>query len=95
MEVMGQKSEIYEGALREGLNGHSLLGQAQAIFAGHRPITDALRKLHEQHKSPERLRDNLLTLVKEMAKETRMPLDAYNDDFLLLPSLSEADKSRD
>lgn len=87
--IMGQRSAIYEGANGEGQNGHPFLGQACVVFAGCRPVADALRKLHEQRDSPERVRDNLLTLFKEMAKETGMPLDAYNDDFLLRPVSTE------
>ena len=73
---------------------HVLLDQVCAVFSDCDPVRESLRKLHEQRDSPERVRDNLLSLIKAMANEVGMKLDGFNDDFILRP-FSSADDTTD
>ena len=61
------------------------LNETFVVYAGHREVISTLRKMHEELHLPDRMPDNLLSLVKEMAKATKIPIHQLNDDFFLRP----------
>jgi len=61
------------------------LNETFVVYADHPEVISALRKMHENLAVPDRLPDNLLSLVKVMAKAARVPIYQLNDDFFLRP----------
>ena len=61
------------------------LNETFVVYADHPEVISALRKMHENLALPDRLPDNLLSLVKAMAKAAKVPIHQLNDDFFLRP----------
>lgn len=61
------------------------LNETFVVYADHPEVISALRKMHENLALPDRMPDNLLSLVKAMAKAANVPIHQLNDDFFLRP----------
>lgn len=61
------------------------LNETFVVYADHPEVISALRKMHEDLALPDRMPGNLLSLVKAMAKATKVPIHQLNDDFFLRP----------
>ena len=61
------------------------LNETFVVYAEHPVVISALRKMHEELASPDRMPDNLVSLVKAMAKAAKVPIHQLNDDFFLRP----------
>ena len=61
------------------------LNETFVVYADHPEVISALHKMHENLALPDRLHDNLLSLVKAMAKAAKIPIHQLNDDFFLRP----------
>lgn len=61
------------------------LNETFVVYAEHPEVISALRKMHEELALPDRMSDNLVSLVKAMAKAAKVPVHQLNDDFFLRP----------
>ena len=69
---------------------YDALNEVPIAYADTPAVLVAVRQLHEQRQQPERLRDNLVTLVKAMAENTDVGLSRLNDSFILEPFTPES-----
>ena len=71
----------------EGSKGETFiaLNETFVVYADHPEVIRAFRKMHEDLALPDRMPNNLLSLVKAMAKVTKVPIHQLNDDFFLRP----------
>ena len=60
------------------------LNEAFVVFAGDSEVIEALETMHAELGRPNRLIDNILTLVKEMAAAADVPI-GLNDSFIERP----------
>ena len=68
---------------------YDALNEVPIAYADAPAVLAAIRQLYEQRQQPERLRDNLVTLIKDMAKNAGVDLSPLNDSFLLEPFTPE------
>ena len=61
------------------------LNEVFVVYAEHPQVISTLRKMHEELNIPDRLPDNILSLVKAMAKAANVPIRELNDDFIMRP----------
>ena len=55
------------------------------VFADYPEVISAVNRFHQELKLPHRTDDNILTLIKAMAKASDVPIDNLNDDFIVRP----------
>ena len=60
------------------------LNEAFVVFAGDLKVIEALKTMHAELGRPNRLVDNIVTLVKEMAAAADVPI-GLNDSFIERP----------
>ena len=67
-------------------NGEPFVGlnEAFVVFAANPEVIEALQIIHAELDRPNRLVDNIVTLVKEMAAAADVPID-LNDSFIERP----------
>ena len=82
----GNRYVLTEGSLGVQSNGEpfTALNEAYIVFAKDREVVEALRAMHRELGLPDRLVDNITTLVKKMAEATNTPID-FNDAFIQRP----------
>lgn len=61
------------------------LNEVFIVYANHSGVISKLKKMQEELGTPERLSDNIVSLIKAMAKAVKVPIGELNDDFLLRP----------
>ena len=61
------------------------LNEVFVVYAGHPQVISKLRKMHEELSIPDRLPDNIVSLVKAMAEAAKVPIRELNDDFITRP----------
>ena len=61
------------------------LNEVFVVYAEHPQVISTLRKMHEELGIPDRLRDNIVSLVKAMAEAAKVPIRELNDDFITRP----------
>ena len=73
--------------LGEGGKGEPFiaLNEIFIVYADHATVISALKKMHENLAVPNRMSDDLISLVKAMAKAAKVPINQLNDDFFLRP----------
>lgn len=69
---------------------YDALNEVPIAYADAPAVLAAFRHLHEQRQWPERLRDNLVTLIKAMAENAGVDLSPLNDSFILEPFTPES-----
>ena len=71
---------------KKGLEGEPFvaLNETFVVYAEHTEVISALRKMHEDIGS-DRQNDNLVSLVKAMAKAANVDIHQLNDKFFLKP----------
>ena len=68
---------------------YDALNEVPIAYADAPAVLVAFRQLHEQRRQPERLQDNLVTLIKAMAENAGVDLSPFNDSFILEPFTPE------
>ena len=61
------------------------LNEIFVVYARDREVIDAIKKMHEEIRTENRLIDNILTLTKAMAKAAKIPISGLNDNFIEAP----------
>ncbi len=63
------------------------LNEVFVAYAEHPQVISALRKMHEELGQTERLPDNIVSLIKAMAKAAKVSIRELelNDDFIMRP----------
>ena len=61
------------------------LNEIFIVYARDREVIDAIKKMHEEIHTENRLIDNILTLTKAMAKAAKVPINGLNDNFIEKP----------
>ena len=61
------------------------LNEVFVVYAEHPQVISKLRKMHEELSIPDRLPDNIVSLVKAMAEAAKVPIRELNDDFITRP----------
>ena len=61
------------------------LNEIFVVYAEHPQVIAALKKMHEELGTKNRLVDNILTLTKAMAKAAEVPVQELNDEFIARP----------
>lgn len=88
--ICGERAHIL-GLAADGLmEACEALNEVCVAYADEPAVLKAVRHLHEQRQQPERLPDNLVTLIKAMSKSAHIDLSSLNDSFLLNPFTPES-----
>lgn len=61
------------------------LNEVFVVYADSPAVIAALKKMHEELQQPDRLVDNVVTLIKAMAKAAGVQLKDLNDSFIEKP----------
>ena len=61
------------------------LNEIFVVYAEHPQVIAALKKMHEEIGTKDRLVDNILTLIKAMAKAVKVSVQELNDAFISRP----------
>ena len=61
------------------------LNEVFVVYAEHPQVISTLRKMHEEISIPDRVPDNIVSLVKAMAEAAKVPIRELNDDFITRP----------
>ena len=61
------------------------LNEVFVVYAEHPQVISTLRKVHEEISMPDRVPDNIVSLVKAMAEAAKVPIRELNDDFITRP----------
>ena len=78
---------VLTSLLHEGRVGEPFvaLNEIFVVYAEHPQVIAALKKMHEELGTEDRLVDNIVTLTKAMAKAAKVPVQELNDEFIARP----------
>ena len=83
------RAHILGLATGDATERYDALNEVPIAYADAPAVLAAVRQLHEQRQQPERLPDNLVTLIKAMAENADIDLSSLNDSFILEPFTPE------
>ena len=93
--ISGGRARILGLAANDSVEAYEALNEVYVAYADAPAVLKAVCQLHEQRRQPERLPDNLVTLIKAMSKSAQIDLSSLNDSFILHPFTPESLPARD
>ena len=85
---VGNRFALTEPSQHLGTNGEPFvsLNEICVVYAKDKDVIQAVKKMHGDIADPSRLNDNLMTLIKRMARAARVPIDeSLHDSFFVRP----------
>jgi pyoverdine/dityrosine biosynthesis protein Dit1 len=71
------------------------LNQIYVVFNKNKNVLKAIKKMHDDLGNQQKFSDNLITLIKEIAKSLKVSTAEFNDRFFEIPFYPSFKKNKD